>query len=294
MMKRRQFGPSSEKTEPDLRQITLYGEIKEIIIPMPKGKEPKPSGGKKKGKREEDLSGLPIKRVEYTLSETERACPECGETMGDIGAQTRRELEVIPAQVIVVEHAAHTYACGNCKKNNKETNDPTPIIQAEPPAPIISGSLASPSLVAHIISQKYSNGMPLYRMETGFQYDGVVISRQTMANWVIKCAEIWLAIIYQRLKAYLLKETTLHADETTVQVLREVGREPQTKSYEWVYRTSGCSEKKIVIYDYKETRKREHPQKFLKDFKGYLHTDGYEVYHGLPPDIVIVGCWAHV
>jgi len=77
-------------------------------------------------------------------------------------------------------------------------------------------------------------------------------------------------------------------------VLREPGRDAQSKSYEWIYRTSGNSERKIVIYDYKETRKQEHPREFLKNFKGFLHTDGYQVYHNLPSDIVIVGCWAHV
>jgi hypothetical protein len=149
-------------------------------------------------------------------------------------------------------------------------------------------------MVAHIAVQKYSNGMPLYRIEKGFSYDGVVISRQTMANWVIKCAEIWLVVIYSYLKTFLLKESVLHADETTVQVLHEHDRAATTKSYEWVYRTSGDSEKKIIIYDYQETRRQEHPKEFLKDFKGFLHTDGYNVYHDLPSDIIIVGCWAHV
>jgi transposase len=210
--------------------------------------------------------------------------------MRDIGASVRRELELVPAKVIVVEHASHTYACKNCEN----TNDHTPIINTEAPAPLISGSLASPSLVAHIAYQKYSNGAPLYRIEKGFQYDGVNVSRQTMANWVIKCSEMYLASIYELLKARLLKETVLHADETTVQVLREPDRDAKSKSYEWVYRTSGCAKNPIVIYEYKETRKREHPKEFLKDFKGFLHTDGYEVYHGLPSDIVIVGCFAHV
>ena len=75
--------------------------------------------------------------------------------------------------------------------------------------------------------------------------------------------------------------------------MREPGRSAQSNSYEWVYRTGTHSTHQIVIYDYKETRKREHPVKFLKDYKGYLQTDGLEVYHGLPPDIIIVGCWAH-
>jgi hypothetical protein len=114
-----------------------------------------------------------------------------------------------------------------------------------------------------------------------------------MANWIINCSLNFLLSIYLLLITYLLKESVLHSDETSLQVLRELGRDPRSKSYEWVYRTSGCAEHPIVIYDYKETRHRDHPKEFLKDFKGYLHTDGYDVYHGLPPDITIVGCWAH-
>jgi hypothetical protein len=96
------------------------------------------------------------------------------------------------------------------------------------------------------------------------------------------------------LKSYLLKESVIHGDETTHQVLREPGRAPQTKSYEWLYRTSGHSERKIVVFDYKETRGQEHPQKFLKDYNGFLHCDGYQSYHNLPFGITIVGCWFHV
>jgi hypothetical protein len=96
------------------------------------------------------------------------------------------------------------------------------------------------------------------------------------------------------LKKHLLSESILHADETSVQVLREPGRAAQSKSYEWVYRTGARAERKISIYDYKTTREQEHPKAFLKDFKGFLHTDGYQVYHNLPPDIIVVGCFAHV
>jgi transposase len=135
--------------------------------------------------------------------------------------------------------------------------------------------------------------MPLYRIEKGLEIDGVNISRQNMANWVIKCAELYLLSLYLMLITFLLKADVLHADETTIQVLRESDRAPQTKSYMWVYRTSGCSEHKIIIYDYKETRSQKHPQEFLGSFEGYLHTDGYQAYHNLPGGIIIVGCWAH-
>lgn len=172
-MKRRQFGASSEKSDVDAMQINLFGNG-EVASP-PETEEITYSRKKRKGKRDEDLSGLPVERIDYELSEEERACPSCGETMRDIGTGTRRELKLIPAKVIVLEHVAHAYACRNCEQNGIEV----PFAKAESPKPLISGSLASPSLVAHIAVQKYSNGMPLYRLENGFRYDGVNISVRT-------------------------------------------------------------------------------------------------------------------
>lgn len=293
LAKRRRFGISSEQLEPDdCRQLNLFNEAEALAdksLPEPELEELSYQRKKQKGKREQDLSGLPVERTEYELPPEQRICPECGGPMDDIGVHIHRVLKLIPAKVVVEEQAVHTYACRPCG----QTGDHTPMVTADALKPLISGSLASPSLVAHLMTQKYQNGLPLYRLEKGFQFDGVSISRQTMANWIIHCAENFLLGIYLLLISYLLKESILHTDETTYQVLREPNRAAQTKSYEWVYRTSGYAEHPIIIYDYKETRNREHPEKFLKDFKGYLHTDGYDAYHGLSPDITIVGCWAH-
>jgi transposase len=292
LAQRRQFGSSSEQSPNQLRFENMFNEAEDQADPLsmePTYEEITYTRKKRVGKKKDDLAGLPVERVDYELPESERICPECGELMRDIGVTIRNELEIIPAKVVCKEHAVHAYACGNCEKNG----DHTPIIKAAAPTPLISGSLASPSAVAHIAVQKYVNGIPLYRMERGFTYDGVVLSRQTMANWLINCAQNYLVAIYSLMITFLLKETVLHADETTVQVLHEPGRAPQTKSYEWLYRTSSCSEHSIVIYEYKETRKQDHPKAFLKDFKGYLHTDGYQAYHNLPPNIIVVGCWFH-
>jgi transposase len=288
--KRNRFGSSSERTDIDLRQLSLFGEEDVAPPPEPETEEITYKRKKQKGKREADLSGLPVERIDYELSESERICPECGETMRDIGVDVRRELKLIPAKVVVLEHAAHAYACRNCTENGIST----PFVKAEAPAALIQGSLASPSLVAHIAAQKYVNGMPLYRIEKGFSYDGVDISRQTMSNWVIQCSEMYLEPICDLLRRRLLEESVLHADETTARVLREPNRAAETKSYEWVYRTGAFAERKISIYDYKMTREQEHPKTFLKDFKGFLHTDGYQVYHNLPPGITVIGCFAHV
>jgi hypothetical protein len=141
--------------------------------------------------------------------------------------------------------------------------------------------------------QKYVNAMPLYRQEQEFIMNGFMLSRQTMANWMIYSSEHWLEPLYERMKVLMLEENVLHADETVLQVLREEGRKSRANSYMWLYRTGEAPSHPIVIYEYQETRSSSHPKKFLEKFKGYLHTDGYQGYHVLPPDIRVVGCWAH-
>jgi transposase len=291
LAQQRRFGASSEHSPDQLRFEELFNEAEEQSDPAqqePIYEQILYTRKKRVGKREEDLSGLPVERIDYELPESERICPECGEPMHDMGVTVRDEIEIIPAQVIHKEHAVHAYQCDQCKKNNAST-----IIKAVAPTPLISGSLASPSAVAHIASEKFVNGVPLYRSEKGFIYDGVMLSRQTMANWLIYCAQNYLAALYSLMISCLLKEDIAHADETTVQVLLEPGRPAQAHSYEWLYRTGKCSEHPVVIYEYQETRKQEHPTKFLEGFNGYLHTDGYQVYHNLPTGIIVVGCWSH-
>jgi transposase len=292
LAQRQRFGSSSEQTPNQLRFENLFNEPEDQAdpsLPEPSFEEITYTRKKRAGKRADDLDGLPIERIDYEIPEAERICPECGGLMHDIGVTIRDEIEVIPAKVVHKQHAVHAYGCNACEKNG----DHATIIRAEAPAPLIAGSLASPSAVAHIATQKYVKGVPLYRSEKGLGYEGVVLSRQTMANWLINCSQNYLAGIYSLLIASLLKEKICHADETTVQVLHEPGREAKTKSYEWLYRTGKYAEHTVVIYQYRETRRQEHPETFLKGFKGYLHTDGYQVYHKLPPDIIVVGCWSH-
>ena len=292
LAQRRQFGSSSEQTPNQLRFENMFNEVEDQAdpsLPEPVLEEISYKRKKRKGKRGEDLSGLPIERIDYELPESERVCPECGDLMEDIGVKVRDELEIVPAKVIHKEHAVHAYACAKCNKEG----DQAAIVRAEPPTPLISGSLASPSAVAYLVSQKYVNGTPLYRIEKGLSYDGVVLSRQTMANWLVYCAQHYLISIYSLLITLLLKGSICHADETTVQVLHEPGREAKTKSYEWLYRTGRAEEHQIVIYEYQRTRMHDHPGAFLKGFVGYLHTDGYQAYHKLPSNIVVVGCWSH-
>jgi len=114
-----------------------------------------------------------------------------------------------------------------------------------------------------------------------------------MSNWILKATEDYLAPIYEQLHKELLTRDVLHADETTLQVLYEPGKKPESESYMWLYRTSGDTDKPIVLYEYQPGRGAKHPKEFLAGYNGYLHTDGYAGYHDLGEDITVVGCWAH-
>ena len=291
LAKRRQFGPSSEKND-ICEQLGLFNEAEAAANP----KEPEPAmeeiaytRRKRQGKREDDLSGLPVETVAYALPESEQVCSECGGWLHEMGRDTRRELKIVPAQVKVIEHKRSVYSCRHCEKRN----DHVPIVKASMPEAVIKGSLASPSTVAHIMTQKYVMCVPLYRQEQDWARQGISLSRQTMANWVIRCAEDWLSPLYERMRRRLLAHEVLHADETVVQVLREPGKTPQSKSTMWLYRTSGDTQRHIVLFEYQPNRRAEHPREFLGGFKGYLHTDGYAGYHTLK-DITVVGCWVHM
>ena len=292
--KRKQYGSSSEKFVPDT-QLGLFDEVENAANPT----EPEPTkeevtGPKKvkrSGKHARVLSALPVEETfEHKLSQTEQKCPECGNEMHEMSYSSRSELVVIPATYKLIEHRTFNYSCRHCEKNETQTH----IVTAPSPNPVIKGSIASPSTIAHIIAQKYVMHAPLYRQEQELKKQNIQLSRQTMANWVMKSADDWLRVIYWRMRDKLLEQEVLHADETTVQVLEEEGKKPSSKSFMWLYRTSGDTKKQIVLFEYQPTRSQIHPQKFLSDFRGYLHADGYQGYHKLSPNITIIGCWAHM
>lgn len=281
------YGRSSEKTSPE--QLSLFNEAESEAkpeAPEPTVEEITYKRKKKQGHREEMLKDLPVETIEYHLPEDEQKC-DCGGNLHIMSKEVRKELKIVPAEVSVVEHVQYVYACRDCEKNNTTT----PVKTAKMPKSALPGSIASSSAIAYVMSEKFVKGIPLYRQEQEWERMGVEISRQTMANWLIKSSDRWLKPIYDRMHEYLLEIDILHADETTLQVLKEPGRKADTNSYMWLYRT-GREENPIILYDYQTTRAAKHPIKFLKDFKGYLHTDGYEGYTSIP-EITLVGCWAH-
>ena len=134
-------------------------------------------------------------------------------------------------------------------------------------------------------------GVPLYRQEQQFERLGIALSRQTVSNWLVQVSHRLLQPMYERMHEHLLQRDILHADETTLQVLKEPGRPADSTSYMWLYRT-GREGPPIILYDYQTTRAGKHPERFLKGFKGWLHVDGYAGYHKVA-NATLVGCWSH-
>ena len=210
--------------------------------------------------------------------------------MEQIGKEVQRTLVLRPATATIREDVYYTYACRKCSIEATET----PILKTERIPPVISGSYASPEAIAHIMVQKFVMASPLYRQEQELNRSGIQLSRQTMSNWILRAADDWLTPIYEEMKKRLVKEQILHADETTLQVLKEPGKSAQSKSYMWLYRTGKYASQPMILYEYRPDQKASNAETSLKEFSGWLHADGYPGYHRLPEHIRVVGCWAHL
>ena len=295
LSRKKLFGSSSEKMSGNgYEQMSLLFNEAEAYLSVPEKNETTSVAAHTRQKRSSKLEevlpeDVPVEIVEHRINTEDLECPSCGSEMIEIGKEVRRSLVMIPAQVKIREYWYYTYACKTCKEENIET----PVAKTEKEPSVIPGSYASAEAIAHIMVQKFVMGSPLYRQEQEWNRQGVKLSRQTMSNWILRAAEDWLKPVYEELHRKLVQHKVLHADETTLQVLREPWKSAQSKSYMWLYRTSGDAEHPIVLYEYSPNRKPKNAEEFLEDFKGWLHADGYPGYHSLPEQIRVVGCWAH-
>lgn len=167
-------------------------------------------------------------------------------------------------------------------------------MRAPQPEPPIPGSFATPSLLAWIVNGKYVMSLPLYRIEADLKACGATISRQDMANWMMNVHARWLAKVHERMKVELLSHVRIHADETTVQVLKEPNREAKKKSRMWLFCSARC-DVPVYVFEYHETRRKGVAQEFLAGWSGTLTTDGYKPYFNLGnPNIANTACLVHV
>lgn len=299
LSKKSRFGRSSEKMEDPAQisftevdgKIVFFNEAEaeaDLDAPEPDDLEIKPKRGKKtKGKKEKDLEGLPVSRVNHYMSEDDLAKEFGKNGWKQLPDAVTKRYVFTPAKVEVEEHHIGVYA------SKKDDNH---MVKAPHPKPLLRGSLVSPSLGAALMNAKYVNATPLARIEREMERYGLAISRKNMANWMIRLGEEYIGVMYDFLHRLLYDYHVIQADETPVLVNRD-GRPAGSKSYMWVYRSGFMyQDKQIILYEYQKTRNTSHPREFLKDFQGVCVTDGYQVYHTLDKemeDLTIAGCWVH-
>ena len=297
IMNQRQFGRHSESGLME-GQLTLFDSFNEAEatadaqVPDPDITEVVISSYRRKkatGKREEDLEGLPARVFDHRIPDDElaRLFPNGYKELPD---EVYKRLHIIPETFIVDEHHVHVYA--------SKDNDGT-IVKAPRPVDLFRNSIATPSLVASILNGKYNNALPLERQSKAYKSNGINLSTNTMANWVIKSSDAYLSLLYERLHQLIYQNHVIHADETPVKVMRIDNARIKNgkKTYMWVYRNRVTDNTHpIVLYDWQPSRRADHPREFLKDFSGIVITDGYQVYHKLGKereDLSIGGCWIH-
>lgn len=292
------FGTSSEKRKDIDGQLNLFDEAEQEADPTWEQELPDditvPEHKRKARRTHADLfKNVPSCDEIISLPEEERNCPTCGTQMECIGKEfVRHEFRFTPAKGKVVNIYRETYKCPECAISEEHPDDQT-FVKAPVQEPLIPESYASESVVGWAMHQKYQNGLPLNRQEEDWKQLGVPLSRATLANWIIYCAENYLRHVYDYFHRQLRMRKYLMADETRVQVLNEPERNPETDSWMWLFRSGEDGLPPLLLYHYTETRAKFHAASFLQGFSGYLETDGYQGYNNLP-DIKHCSCWAHV
>jgi transposase len=294
-LKRRFFGRSSEKPMAD-EQPQLFDEPADeqpgdgatdsdeattIVRPhtrTKRGRKPLPDTLE----REEVLLDIP---------EEDKHCG-CGHDLIRIGEEVSEKLTIIPARFIVTRYIRPKYACRTCEGSGDE-DKPAVRIRPMPPA-VIPRGIATPSLLAFIITSKYVDGMPLKRQERSFARIGVDLPRQRMADWVMAVGEA-LEPVLQQLYHHLRAGPFLIVDETTVQVLGEQEKANTSRSYMWCA-VGGDPDRPSVVYRYAPGRSTAEAEAIVGSYSGFVQADGYEVYDRLcrdRDDLILAGCWAH-
>jgi transposase len=294
---RRLYGPKGERFRPD--QPSLFDGAAEPAAPsiLAPATSPTSTSTRRGHGRQRLPADLRRERVVHDVADAEKVCPCCRSPRVAIGEETSEQLDYRPAKLFVWEHVRLKYACPKCWKSQSDTPSPSSdtqlsliVVAAKPPQPIDKG-LPGPGLLAHVITSKYADHLPLHRQEAMLARQGVELARSTLADWMAAAATL-LKPLYQIMLAEVLRGRVVQTDETRVPVL-DAGRK-QTKSGRlWVFVSD--RDHSHTVYDYTATKARDGPAAILKEYRGFLQADAANVFDGIyrPGDIVEVGCWAH-
>lgn len=289
------FGRHTETLKSIDGQLSFFDEAEtlfDVSTQEPSVEEAVPLTRKKKskGQRELNLKEFPEEMIPVHSVSAEQLNAFYGEgNWRRMPDEVYKRLRHEPESWTVEVHTVEVYV-GTDGDHQDE------FLRGKRPKDLLRNSIVTPSLLASILNVKYVNSSALHRVEQEFQRNGVNISRQTMSNWIIKCADRYFAPFVERMKQELLSLPVTQADETPTQVIRDSSH-PNSKCYMWVHRSGEFYKgRPIVIYEYQKGRDHQKPLDFYQDYKGILVTDGLQQYHLVEkklPDVINANCWAH-
>jgi transposase len=289
-LKTQLFGRSSEKTQADERnpdQAWLFNEAEALVRAAESGPQSItiPAHQRGKGGRKKLSTTLPRIEVVHDLPEAEKVCATDGTVMVRIGEEVSEQLDYQPARIRVIRNIRPKYACPCCKGG---------VAIAPVSVHLFPKSLATPALLAHIVTAKFVDGIPLYRQEAQFDRLGTDLGRATMAGWMIRLGGTHVVPLINLMNEHMLDAPLIHCDETRLQVLRS-DKAPTADHWMWV-RAAGPPGRRIVLFDYDASRGGAVPKRLLEGYQGILLTDGYEAYESVAQALGLVhaGCFAHV
>jgi len=289
-LQRHRFGARSEQLHPDQLLLALE-EVDAAVGRVQAGLDAVAADPKEARPRQRNRGALPthLERVEQLIDVEHKACACCGGALHVIGEDVAERLDVVPASFRVLVTRRPRYGCRSCE---------AAPVQAPAPPRIVEGGMPTEALIAHVLTAKYADHLPLYRQAQIYARQGVTLDRSTLADWVGRAAW-WLTPLRDHLLANLKRSPKLYADETTAPVL-DPGRGRTKTGQLWAYarddRPWGGTDPPAVAYVYAPDRKAERPIEHLADFTGVLQVDGYGGYAALARqgDVRLAFCWAHV
>ena len=291
-LKKQIFGPKSERIIADLDNQPLLGfdfgsqgpekEPEKEKICYDRVKRPKNHGS-------DTISfpdNLPVKRIELDIPAEAKICPVTGQPLVCIGNEVSRKLGRTAEQFFIVEYVRPKYA----SKASPEFG----VATAALPDAVISRCPADESLLAYILTSKFADHLPLYRLVEIMRRSEIKISRQTLSKWVLTLGSA-LSPLYDAMKTQILESGVVFADETPID-LQVKGKSRCQQAYMWIYAGGGGGDPPYRFFEFSLNRNHDHPLLTLKDFKGLLHSDKYGAYEKLAKnkDIIWCPCMAHV
>lgn len=273
---RRLYGRSSEKI--DAHQLLLFGRSMQKEADSLKARlearavADEQANKKKPGHGRKALpADLPRHRLEHPIEPAELTCPCCNQPRVRIGEEVSEQLDYTPASLFVLEHVRGKYACRQCEEGGVAT--------AAKPAQgcVIEKGLAGPGLVAQVITSKYCDHLPLYRLESILARHGVDLARSTMCGWM-KTAGDLLTPLAKLMAERIRGSKVVHTDDTPIDV-QQKGRGKTKTGRMWVY--IGDPRNPYLVFDYTSNRKRDGPMTWLEGFEGYLQADAFAGYDGI-------------